>query len=61
MHESDINGYHVHVYFDQSSIDFAVSSTEQPHEKFGYQLGKVNQKPVGPHPVLESTSFFQAS
>lgn len=59
MHQSDINGYHVHVYFDHTSIDFAVSLTEQLHEKLGYQLGEVNQKPVGPHPVWSRQVSFK--
>lgn len=42
-------GYHAHVYFDQQTLDFASKLCAQAGEKFGLKVGRVHQKPVGPH------------
>jgi DOPA 4,5-dioxygenase len=41
--------YHAHVYFDQSSLEMATVLSETITEKFGLHVGRVHQKPVGPH------------
>ncbi len=42
--------YHAHVYFDSETLDFATSLCNRAGERFGLKVGRVHQKPVGPHP-----------
>lgn len=41
--------YHAHVYFDQSSLEFATQLCHQAGEQFGLKVGRVHQRPIGPH------------
>lgn len=43
------SNYHVHVYFDADSLDFATKLCHQAGDKFGLQIGRVHQRNVGPH------------
>jgi DOPA 4,5-dioxygenase len=45
-----IKGYHAHVYFDAGTIDQARALCEQAAQLFPLQMGRVHQRPVGPHP-----------
>ncbi|MEH6576908.1 MAG: DOPA 4,5-dioxygenase family protein [Amphritea sp.] len=45
----EISGYHAHVYFDADSLDRAVELCEQARDKMGTTMGRVHQRPVGPH------------
>jgi len=45
-----ISGYHVHVYFDIDSIDKARALCEAARDRFGVVMGRMHEKPVGPHP-----------
>ena len=45
-----IKGYHAHVYFDASTIDQARALCEQAALLFPLQMGRVHERPVGPHP-----------
>ena len=47
---SDITGYHAHVYFDADSVEQARALCETAAETFGIQMGRVHERPVGPHP-----------
>jgi len=49
MTESDISGWHVHVYFDPATRDKAVSLRERIAHELGLQVGSVHDAPVGPH------------
>lgn len=42
-------GYHAHVYFDNETLEFATELCQKVGEKFGLKVGRVHQKPVGPH------------
>lgn len=46
-----ITGYHAHVYFDASSIDQARDLSERCRDKFSVEMGRVHERPVGPHPM----------
>ena len=46
----DITGYHAHVYFDADSVDQARTLCETAAANFGVQMGRVHERPVGPHP-----------
>lgn len=61
MSQLEIHGYHVHIYFDENSIDLAVNLTEELYEKFGYELGNINKNPVGPHPIWSRQVSFKHS
>jgi DOPA 4,5-dioxygenase len=42
--------YHAHVYFDADTLEFASDLCERVGTRFGLKIGRVHQKPVGPHP-----------
>lgn len=46
-----IQGYHAHVYFDADSVGQAKTLCETAAAEFGVQMGRVHEKPVGPHPM----------
>ncbi|MDF2394973.1 4,5-dioxygenase [Pseudomonas sp. 3MA1] len=45
-----IKGYHAHVYFDASTLDRARALCEQAAQLFELKMGRVHERPVGPHP-----------
>ncbi len=45
-----ITGYHSHVYFDADSIEQARRLCQAASQKFGIQMGRMHERPVGPHP-----------
>jgi aromatic ring-cleaving dioxygenase len=54
-----IKGYHAHVYFDASSIDQARALCEQAAELFPVRMGRVHERPVGPHPDWSCQLAFE--
>ncbi|HBS49738.1 MAG TPA: 4,5-dioxygenase [Rhodobacteraceae bacterium] len=51
MTEPEITGYHAHVYFDAESVGQARALCEAARDRFGVEMGRVHEKPVGPHPM----------
>ena len=47
---TDISGWHAHVYFDAETVDQARALCEGARDQFGVVMGRVHEKPVGPHP-----------
>jgi aromatic ring-cleaving dioxygenase len=47
---STIAGYHAHVYFDTASRERAQELCTQAGRAFGLTVGRMHDKPVGPHP-----------
>lgn len=47
---TDIHGYHAHVYFDADTLEQARSLCEEAARRFPLQMGRVHERPVGPHP-----------
>jgi DOPA 4,5-dioxygenase len=45
-----IEGYHAHVYFDAQTIEQARALCETVSAKFDIRMGRVHERPVGPHP-----------
>ena len=45
-----IHGFHAHVYFGVETLDQARSLCEAAARRFPLKMGRVHQKPVGPHP-----------
>lgn len=47
---SPIRGYHAHIYFSQKTIAQARALCEAAAAQFDVAMGRVHEKPVGPHP-----------
>jgi aromatic ring-cleaving dioxygenase len=45
-----IHGFHAHVYFNAQSVAQARALCEAAAAKFLLKMGRVHEKPVGPHP-----------
>lgn len=45
-----IQGYHAHVYFDQSTVTKARALCERAAATFSLKMGRMHEQPVGPHP-----------
>ena len=45
-----VKGYHAHVYFDAASRETAQELCEAAAQAFSLSLGRMHDKPVGPHP-----------
>jgi aromatic ring-cleaving dioxygenase len=56
-----INGYHVHVYFDESTLEQAKSLCEEAEKRFQVSVGRIHQRPVGPHPCWSCQLAFARS
>ena len=50
MARPTIHGYHAHVYFSQATLVQAKALCLAAAQKFELVLGRVHEKPVGPHP-----------
>ena len=51
---TQISGYHAHVYFDETTVAQAHTLCEVAAARFGVQMGRVHERPVGPHPMWSS-------
>jgi DOPA 4,5-dioxygenase len=47
---SDAQEYHAHVYFDAATLEKARRICEACRDTFGVEMGRVHERPVGPHP-----------
>ncbi|MAB98837.1 MAG: dioxygenase [Pseudomonadaceae bacterium] len=45
-----IIGFHAHVYFNAETLELAQQLCEQAASMFPLKMGRIHQKPVGPHP-----------
>jgi len=45
-----IKGYHAHVYFDAATLEQARILCEEAARRFPLKMGRMHQRPVGPHP-----------
>ena len=45
-----IAGWHAHVYFDEATMERARDICTRAAEQFGAQMGRMHQRPIGPHP-----------
>jgi len=53
-----IKGYHAHVYFDADTIGTARRVCEGARDRFPVVMGRVHEKPVGPHPMWSCQLAF---
>ncbi len=47
---SPIHSYHAHVYYDATTLPQARALCEEAVRMFGVKMGRVHERPVGPHP-----------
>lgn len=45
-----IHGYHSHVYYDAKTLQQARLLCEAAAHRFGITMGRMHERPVGPHP-----------
>ncbi|KAF1069847.1 MAG: hypothetical protein GAK45_00995 [Pseudomonas citronellolis] len=50
MSEPRIHSYHAHVYYDAGSLPRARALCEEAARRFGVTMGRLHERPVGPHP-----------
>ena len=55
----DIKDYHAHVYFDAASVEQARLLCERAAARFDLRMGRVHEKPVGPHPCWSCQLSFE--
>ena len=54
-----INNWHAHVYFDAQTVAQARALCEEAQQRFDVKMGRVHEKPVGPHPCWSCQLAFQ--
>ena len=47
---AEIEGFHAHVYFDEGTVAQARALCEEAARRFGVTMGRMHERPVGPHP-----------
>jgi len=58
---NEFASYHAHVYFGENSVEQARALCEEAAALFGVTMGRVHQKPVGPHPHWSCQLAFDAA
>ena len=53
--------YHAHVYFNKDTVEQARQLCETASKQFGAAMGRVHEKPVGPHPHWSCQLAFDAA
>jgi len=53
-----IHGYHAHVYYDAHSMEAARALCEEAGKRFDVTVGRMHEKPVGPHPCWSCQLAF---
>lgn len=56
-----IVGYHAHVYFNAQTLPQARTLCETAAQHFPLKMGRVHEKPVGPHPDWSCQLAFKAA
>ena len=53
--------YHAHVYFGEGRTEQARQLCQDAAERFGVVMGRVHEKPVGPHPHWSCQLAFDSA
>ena len=53
-----IRDFHAHVYFDAATLEQARSLCEAAARRFDLTMGRVHERPVGPHPCWSCQLAF---
>ena len=56
--QDPIESFHAHVYFDASTVDQARQLCESAQSKFHLTMGRMHERPVGPHPCWSCQLAF---
>lgn len=51
MPKDVIHSFHAHVYFNPKQIEVARDLCERAANAFGVEMGRLHNKPIGPHPM----------
>lgn len=54
-----VQGYHAHVYFNADTVDQARALCEEATQRFGLKMGRMHERPVGPHPDWSCQLAFE--
>ena len=55
---TEIADFHAHVYFDADSVDQARELCKAARDRFGVKMGRMHERPVGPHPMWSCQLAF---
>ena len=55
---SEIASYHAHVYFDKATLGHATELCRNAERLYSVKMGRVHEKPVGPHPMWSCQLAF---
>ena len=55
------SNYHAHVYYDESTSEFAKDLCTEVGERFGLEIGRFHDRPIGPHPSWSCQIKFDSS
>lgn len=55
---SDIVDFHAHIYFDEATVDPARALCEAARDRLNVTMGRVHERPVGPHPMWSCQLSF---
>lgn len=50
INESQVKGYHSHIYFNAETAEQARALCEAARARFGIAMGRMHQSAIGPHP-----------
>lgn len=50
--------YHAHVYYEEETLEFASNLCAEAGKQFGLKVGRIHEKPVGPHPKWSCQIIF---
>lgn len=53
-----VNGYHAHVYYGPDTRSEALALHEALAARFPIQVGRLNDSPVGPHPISQFAAIM---
>ena len=52
--------YHAHVYFDADTRELAEKVCHEAKQRFGLSIGRLHERPVGPHPCWSCQITFHS-
>ena len=53
--------YHAHVYFEKETLGFCAELCKKSGDLFSVNVGRIHQKPVGPHPKWSCQISFSSN
>jgi DOPA 4,5-dioxygenase len=52
--------YHAHIYFEAETVEFATDLCNKAGDMFALKVGRVHQRPIGPHPKWSCQITFSS-